>query len=94
MSSRVVTCADCHRDRPHHAHGKCYLCYQRPNRPVTGVGSGGPGVTKSRDVIAAHLEDLAELMTHETDQLVIAARLGVSWRTIYRYRARLRERAA
>ena len=88
--TRPVTCG---HDRPHHADGQCARCYGLRYRPRTG-NPGGHGVHKTRDDIDGRLEDLAELLRRETDRLVIARRLGISYRTLDRYQARLRERAA
>jgi Trp operon repressor len=58
--------------------------------PRTG-NPGGRGTPSSRADVAARLEDLTELDHHHEDVQLIATRLGVSVRTIRRYRARLRD---
>ena len=60
--------------------------HQRTGNP------GGLGVPKTAADIAARLEDLTELAVWHRDACTIAARLGISTRTVYRYRARLREK--
>lgn len=81
-------CTGCRRPRPHHALGQCTTCYHRPYQPATG-NPGGAGIPKARTDIAGRVEDLAELLRHETDRTVVARRLGVSVRTLHRYLDRL-----
>lgn len=91
--SRISECVTCHRERPIHAHDQCATCYRRPYQPPTG-NPGALGVAKSRQVVTRRMEDLAELLAQREDIRMIARRLGVSVRTVQRYKARLRERAA
>jgi DNA-binding CsgD family transcriptional regulator len=58
--------------------------------PRTG-NPGGRGTPSSRADIQGRLEDLTELTRYDLTASQIAPRLGVSTRTVYRYRARLRE---
>lgn len=56
------------------------------------AGNGGPGVLKSRAVLAGRVEDYAWLTRKQRLTLYEAAeRLGVSARTARRYEKRLRE---
>jgi Trp operon repressor len=58
--------------------------------PRTG-NPGGRGTPSSRADIQGRLEDLTELTRYDLTASQIAPRLGVSVRTIRRYRARLRD---
>lgn len=84
----TVNCRRCRRDREHHALGECVPCYHRRFAPPTGVGSGAPGVLKTRAICAGRAEDIAELGGQGEDIRMIAQRLGVSVRTVQRYRSR------
>jgi DNA invertase Pin-like site-specific DNA recombinase len=83
-----ATCTRCHRHRRIKSLGECGTCYTRRYEPRTG-NPGARGVLKSREVRAGRLEDVAELLAWGEDQRMIATRLGLSVRTIYRYLARL-----
>ncbi|MEV0660152.1 hypothetical protein ACIBI3_02235 [Actinomadura luteofluorescens] len=92
------TCRDCGRNRPNHGRGLCRGCWLRQWRATngrydvaTGTGMGGPGIPKTAADIAARLEDYAFLRALNVRRLDIAARLGVSYRTLNRYDARLRQ---
>ena len=37
-TSRLIACADCHRLRPHNAHGLCMACYHQRRRSPEGIG--------------------------------------------------------
>ena len=95
------TCNDCGRNRPHCGLGLCRGCWIRQWRAThgrydtpTGTGPGGPGIAKSANDIAARLEDYQELKAQNIKRLDIATRLGVSYRTLHRYEARLRQQDA
>lgn len=57
--------------------------------PPTG-NPGGRGTRKTRAVLAARTENVAELLAHGEDVERIAARLGVHCRTVQRHIARIR----
>lgn len=90
MTSNTPMCAACgRRPRRKGGHRLCSDCHRARYDPPTG-NPGGAGITKTREAIEARLEDLQFLQTHETNRVTIAARLGISTRTLFRYRQRLK----
>lgn len=76
----------------------CNACHMRARRlreppsPVT--GRGGPGVPRSREVVAGRLEDFIEIRSRHYGVHEAAERLQISRRTAWRYEKRRREQAA
>lgn len=96
-ATRIRVCASCGVKRRLQAHDWCDPCYRRwraagrpasgPPEPYTrGTGYNIPGSRESR------IEEWTFLRGYHYSPAKIAARMGVSMRTIYRYAAA--ERAA
>lgn len=88
----IIICRDCHRQRPNRSAGRCATCHRHHHAPPTG-NPGGAGIPKTAQDITGRVEDLFELLATRQPQRELAARLGVSCRTVQRYQAGLRNLA-
>ena len=98
LGNRIVECWCCGRNEPNWARGLCGRCYARWQRR----GFQGPGPGPERvpytERAAGHLGGIPQHDSHEAEPAPgavtarqMAERLGVSVRTVTRYRAALRE---
>lgn len=99
----IITCSNCHRTRPHGGHGWCDTCADRwrsNGRPADGPPPARPRAENARGAFAAvaaraharmqvRMENYAELAAAGLNRREAAERLGVSLRSIERYRDQL-----
>lgn len=72
---KIVTCAECHRDRAHRARGLCSGCYQRSRRTVRGTASRSlPGQVNRFDWVVVERLMRGEHVTVHPDERDATAR--------------------
>lgn len=77
-----MTCLQCGRNARNHGRGLCRACHRHL--------SWSGGLEDYPRGVDARAEDIAELDARRLSARQIAARLGVSDRTVYRHRTRMR----